>query len=63
MVEKPSNPKLSITVQSFKIHTHSRKLGVSVAAFLAHLRQLSEQSEFAAAFEDIVARQVSLWHK
>ncbi|KAF0032152.1 hypothetical protein F2P81_014442 [Scophthalmus maximus] len=36
------NPKPSVIVQCFKFHTHSRKAGVSAAAFVAELRQLSE---------------------
>lgn len=36
------NPKPSVIVQRFKFHTHSRKPGITVAAFVVELRQLSE---------------------
>lgn len=38
MMQNHHNPKPSVIVQRFKFHTHSRKLGVTVAAFVAELR-------------------------
>ena len=40
MVQDHHNPKPSVIVQRFKFHTHARRPGVSVAAFVAELRQL-----------------------
>lgn len=54
MVQNPLNPKPSVIVQHFKFHTHSRKPGVTVAEFVAELRQLSEHCEFRAVLEDML---------
>ena len=54
MVQIHHNPKPSVTVQRFTFHTHSRKLGVTVTAFVAELRQLSEHCGFGAVVEDIL---------
>ncbi len=54
MVQNHHNPKPSVIVQRFKFHTHSRKPGVTVAAFVAELRQLSEHCEFGAVPEDML---------
>ncbi|KAJ8351939.1 hypothetical protein SKAU_G00234150 [Synaphobranchus kaupii] len=54
MVQNHHNPKPSVIVQRFKFHTYSRKPGVSVAAFVAELRQLSEYCEFGAVLYDML---------
>lgn len=54
MVQNHLNPKPSVIVQRFKFHTHSRKSGVTVAEFVAELRQLSEHCEFRAVLEDML---------
>lgn len=53
-VKNHHNPKPSVIVQRFKFHTHSHKSGVTVAAFVAELRQLSEHCEFGAVLEDML---------
>ena len=54
LVQEHHNPKPSVIVQRFKFHTHSRKEGVSVAAFVAELRQLSEYCEFGPVLDDML---------
>ncbi|XP_062374782.1 uncharacterized protein K02A2.6-like [Sardina pilchardus] len=54
LVKNHHNPKPSIIVQRFKFHTHSRKQGMTVATFVAELRQLSEHCEFGAVLEDML---------
>ncbi|XP_035806354.2 uncharacterized protein K02A2.6-like [Amphiprion ocellaris] len=54
LVQNHHCPKPSVIVQRFKFHTHSRKLGVSVAAFVAELRQLSEHCEFGSVLDDML---------
>lgn len=52
MVQNHHNPKPSVIVQRFTFHTHSRKPEVTVAAFIAEMRQLSEHCEFGAGLKD-----------
>uniref|UniRef100_A0A8C9XYJ5 Uncharacterized protein n=1 Tax=Sander lucioperca TaxID=283035 RepID=A0A8C9XYJ5_SANLU len=54
MVQDHHNPKSSVIVQRFKFHTHARRPGVSVAAFVSELRQLSEHCEFGATLVDMM---------
>ncbi|XP_075335633.1 uncharacterized protein LOC142396605 [Odontesthes bonariensis] len=54
LVQNHHNPKPPVIVQRFKFHTHSRKQGVSVAAFVAELRALSEHCEFGDVLSDMV---------
>ncbi|XP_028304146.1 uncharacterized protein K02A2.6-like [Gouania willdenowi] len=54
LVQEHHNPKPSVIVQRFKFHTHSRRAGVSVAAFVAELRQLSEFCEFGPVLDDML---------
>lgn len=54
LVQDHHNPKPSVIVQRFKFHTHSRKQGVSVPAFVAELRALSEHCEFGDVLNDML---------
>lgn len=49
LVQNHHSQKPSVIVQRFKFHTHSRKPGVSVAAFMAELRRLLEHCDFRTA--------------
>ena len=51
--QEHQNPKPSVIVQRFKFHPHSRKSGVSVAAFVVELR-LSEYCEFGPVLYDML---------
>jgi hypothetical protein len=54
LVQEHHNPRPSVIVQRFKFHTHSRKAEVSVATFVAELRQLSEYCEFGPVLDDML---------
>ncbi|CAI5640403.1 unnamed protein product [Oreochromis niloticus] len=54
LVQNHHCPKPSVIVQRFKFHTHSRKPGVSVAAYVTELRQLSEHCEFGGVLDDML---------
>lgn len=54
MVQNHHNPKPSVIVQRFKFHTHSLKPGITVAAFVAELGQLSKHCEFGVVLEDML---------
>ncbi|KAL3976952.1 Rab-interacting lysosomal protein [Sarotherodon galilaeus] len=54
LVQNHHCPKPSLNVQRFKFHTHSRKPGVSVAAYVTELRQLSEHCEFGGVLDDML---------
>lgn len=61
MVQNHHNPKPSVIVQLFKFHTHSHKPGITVAAFVVELRQLSEHCEFGAVLEDMLLDWLVCW--
>ncbi|CAI5686860.1 unnamed protein product [Oreochromis niloticus] len=54
LVQNHHCPKPSVIVQRFKFHTHSHKPGVSVAAYVTELRQLSEHCEFGGVLDDML---------
>ncbi|KAL3974523.1 interleukin 1 receptor-like 1 [Sarotherodon galilaeus] len=58
LVQNHHCPKPSMIVQQFKFHTHSRKPGVSVAAYVAELRQLSEHCEFGGVLDDMLCNRL-----
>ena len=54
LVGNHHNPKPSVIVQRFKFHSHFRKQGQSVSAFVAELRQLSEHCDFGTVLDDML---------
>ncbi|XP_048105239.1 uncharacterized protein LOC125298505 isoform X2 [Alosa alosa] len=54
LVGNHHNPKPSVIVQRFKLHSHFRKSGQSVANFVAELWQLSEHCDYKDVLDDML---------